>query len=224
MSLPVCSFTLCSTSQKKKKKSVSVYRPHPHLQTTPMCCVVVEQTTDGQIDAGEALLLRVTLPLFSASWRHCWALTMKVHSPWITHSCSHIGGLNRWSQGYRQKRGSHSINSIPISSGRFLMVHLHTHTHTSPHTVLFLSCAPHWGPMWTIWSVYMASMPGGRSPQCPLCAHCENVWLRCVCVCVFSDCVMELSIHLNRTEVTVSQVDDNQPTKDRYINRHWEFS
>lgn len=162
----------------KKKKKICIC-----LQTTPMS-VVVEQTTDGQIDAGEAVLLRVTLPLFSASWRHCWALTMKVHSPWITHSCSHIGGLNRWSQGYRQKRGSHSINSIPISSGRFLMVHLHTHTHTSPHTVLFLSCAPHWGPMWTIWSVYMASMPGGRSPQCPLCAHCENVWLRCVCVCV----------------------------------------
>lgn len=99
-----------------------------------------------------------------------------------------------------------------------------THTHTHLHTRCYSLAVPLTGDLCgpsglSTWPV--CQVVGALSAHSVLIVKMSGSG---VCVCVFSDCVMELSIHLNRTEVTVSQVDDNQPTKDRYINRHWEFS
>lgn len=92
--------------------------------------------------------------------RHCWALTMKGHSAWPTHTCAHTHNLNRWPQ---TKEWILVDNPIPIVSAQFFKS-----AHTFTHKGVDSSAAPAiGGPNRAICCMCTATVAGGRSPPVP---------------------------------------------------------
>ena len=111
------------------------------------------------------------------SFVHCWASTIKDHSPWRTHTCTQkhtkaqvsVGGLKR-----RDKKGGYeSIIQYLIVSFIFLDAAQRLHSDRIPQLR-----PPSGGNVSHLLSAYAVRVPGGWSTQCPLCVHCGRARLR----------------------------------------------